>query len=102
MSTTISSDGLEPRRKKALYHAWHRGTKEMDILLGEFADAHVATLSPADLGDLEILMDETDRDLFSWILGSEPTPEARQTSVFAALVAFHSNKYEGAEVTSAA
>ncbi len=96
MSTTISSDGLEPRRKKALYHAWHRGTKEMDILLGEFADAHIATLPLADLIDLEILMDETDRDLFSWIIGSEPTPEVRQTQVFAALVAFHAHKYAAA------
>jgi antitoxin CptB len=96
MSTTISSDGLEPRRKKALYYAWHRGTKEMDILLGEFADAHIATLSVVDLADLEILMDETDRDLFSWIIGSESVPEIRQTPVFAALVAFHAGKYAAA------
>lgn len=89
MSTTISSDGLEPRRKKALYNAWHRGTKEMDILLGEFADARIADLSEADLTDLETLMEEQDRDLFSWVLGSEPVPAERQTAVWEAFVAFH-------------
>ena len=92
MSTTISSDGLEPRRKRALYQAWHRGTKEMDILLGEFADARIAALSEADLGDLEALMEEADKDLFSWLIGSEPTPAARQTPVWAELVEFHSGK----------
>jgi antitoxin CptB len=96
MSTTISSDGLEPRRKKALYQAWHRGTKEMDLLLGEFADARIAALSLADLTDLERLMQETDRDLFSWIIGSEPVPAERATAVWAELVAFHKTKHQAA------
>lgn len=93
MSTTISSDGLEPRRKRALYQAWHRGTKEMDILLGEFADAHIATLSVADLTDLEVLMDEADRNLFSWITGSEELPAEKRSPVFSQIVAFHDGKY---------
>ncbi len=65
----------------------------MDILLGEFADATIASLSLADLTDLEGLMQETDRDLFSWIIGSEAAPDARRTPVFAALVAFHAGKH---------
>ena len=93
MATTISSDGLEPRRKRALYQAWHRGTKEMDILLGEFADARIAVLPEAHLNDLEALMEENDQDLFSWVIGSVPVPEARRTPVFAALVAFQAGKY---------
>ncbi len=96
MSTTISSDGLPPRRKKMLWNAWHRGTKEMDILLGEFADARIAELSDADLADLEALMEETDRDLFAWIVGSEPTPPARQTAVWAEFLAFHKDKHRPA------
>jgi antitoxin CptB len=96
MPTTISSNGLEPRRKRALYQAWHRGTKEMDILLGEFADARIAELSDADLADLEILMEEKDQDLFSWIIGSVDVPDERKTAVWNQLVAFHAGKYTAA------
>jgi antitoxin CptB len=93
MPTTITSNGLEPRRKKALYQAWHRGTKEMDILLGEFADARIAHLSVADLSDFERILVEKDQDLFSWIIGTELTPVDRQSAVFAELVAFHAGKH---------
>jgi antitoxin CptB len=96
MSTTISSDGLPPRKKKALYHAWHRGTREMDLLLGQFADAHLGEMTDGDLGDLEVLMAETDRDLFSWIVGSEPVPEHCNSPVYRQLLAYHADKHQPA------
>ncbi len=96
MPTTISSDGLEPRRKRALYQAWHRGTKEMDILLGEFADARIAHLSETDLLEFEVLLNEKDQDLFSWIVGSVTTPDDRKSAVWDALVAFHADKHQPA------
>lgn len=96
MPTTITSDGLEPRRKKALYQAWHRGTKEMDILLGEFADARIAILSDAELTDFERILVEKDQDLFSWIVGSELTPVDKQSAVFSQIVAFHAHKSSAA------
>ena len=39
-----TSDDLSPRRRKILYHAWHRGTRELDLLLGRFAD-HAADVA---------------------------------------------------------
>lgn len=72
---TRTSDDLDIRRRKALYHAWHRGTRELDLLLGRFADAHIADLSDADLDEFERLMEVPDRDLFAWLLGRVETPE---------------------------
>ena len=96
MSTSLSSDGLPPRRKKALYHAWHRGTKEMDILLGTYADARLPVMSDAELTLFETLMAETDRELFSWIVGSEPVPAELRTPVFEDLLTFHRDKHKPA------
>ncbi|MEJ1159332.1 FAD assembly factor SdhE [Prosthecomicrobium sp. N25] len=87
--TQISSDGLPPSRKKALFRAWHRGTKEMDLLLGTFADAHLATLSETDFAEFERLMDVPDRDLFAWIIDREETPGNYDTPLFRQVKAFH-------------
>ncbi len=43
--STRSSDGLDDRRKRLLFRCWHRGTREMDLILGRFADAEIAELS---------------------------------------------------------
>lgn len=70
-----TSEDLDVRRRKALYHAWHRGTRELDLLLGRFADAEIGTLSDVDLGTFERLMEVPDRELFGWILGREDIPD---------------------------
>lgn len=85
---TRTSDDLDVRRRKALYHAWHRGTREMDLLLGRFADAHIADLSEDELGAFERLMEVPDRDLFGWILGREETPDNYKGPVTEKVLAF--------------
>ena len=87
--TQISSDGLPPPRKKALFRAWHRGTKEMDLLLGTFADAHLGALSEDEFAEFERLMEVPDQDLFGWITGREPTPGNYDTGLFRKVEAFH-------------
>lgn len=84
----ISSDGLEPRRKKALFRAWHRGTKEMDFVMGRFADAHIADMSAEDLIDFEHLLDVSDRELFAWVVGTEPVDPLHDKPVWRAMKAF--------------
>jgi antitoxin CptB len=68
--TTRSSDGLSERRKRLLYRCWHRGTREMDLIMGRFADAHIADLSDAELDDLERLGDLPDPDLYAAFSGA--------------------------------
>ena len=86
---TITSDGLDPRRKKMLFRCWHRGIKEMDIVFGTFADAHLAKLSEEELDVFEYLMSAPDRELFKWISKEEPAPANYQSDLLAQIQAFH-------------
>ncbi|NMA96942.1 MAG: succinate dehydrogenase assembly factor 2, partial [Phyllobacteriaceae bacterium] len=58
-----AGEDIAIRRKRLRYRAWHRGTKEMDLILGPFADAHVESYGAAELDRLEALMDEEDPPL---------------------------------------
>ena len=71
--STRSSDGLDDRRKRLLFRCWHRGTREMDLILGRFADAEIANLTEDELVQFEHLMDVPDPDLYAALTGN-PTP----------------------------
>ena len=89
--STLSSAGLDPRRRRILYQAWHRGMREMDIILGKFADALLPTLSEDELAAFESLMEEPDRDVLMWLTGEAPTPDEYMTPLFRKLKAFHTH-----------
>jgi antitoxin CptB len=75
---TETGDNLDDakRRKKAYFNAWHRGTREMDLLIGGFAERHLDGLSPAQFERFEALLELPDTDLYAWITGREtPPPE---------------------------
>jgi antitoxin CptB len=67
--TTRSSGGLDERRKRLLFRCWHRGTREMDLILGGFADAEIATLGDSELLQLERLIELPDPDLYAALTG---------------------------------
>jgi antitoxin CptB len=72
-----AGEDLSIRRRRLRYRAWHRGTREMDLVLGPFADAHVEGYGTPELDRLEALMDEQDTDLLKWVIGQElPPPDA--------------------------
>lgn len=71
----------ERRRKRLLYQSSHRGTKEADLILGGFARAHMATLTPDQFARLEALLEQSDPDLMSWIGGQSAPPEAHDNDV---------------------
>jgi antitoxin CptB len=79
---TSSSAGLDTRRRKALYHAWHRGMRETDLMLGGFADREIATMGESELTIFESLLEQDDSDLLSWITGQVPVPPAHDTLIF--------------------
>ncbi|GGE79569.1 succinate dehydrogenase assembly factor 2 [Stappia taiwanensis] len=85
--STDDADPNAPRRKRILYRCQHRGMKEMDILLGGFAQHRLAELKPEELDILETLMDVPDQDLFSWMIGRVPVPEAFDTPIYREIVA---------------
>ena len=69
----MTTDG-DARLKKLKFRAWRRGFREADLILGPFADKHVATFSPDELDWFEALLEVPDQDLYAWIVGREPTP----------------------------
>jgi antitoxin CptB len=80
---------LETELKRLRLRSWRRGTREMDLVLGPFADARLATLGPADLAAYDTLLSENDQDLYSWVSGARPAP-ARLSEILALIRAFHS------------
>jgi antitoxin CptB len=89
-STRTSAD-LDTRRRRNLYRAWHRGMREMDLIMGRFADAEIGTMSDADLNEFERLIEVPDRDLLGWITGESETPSNYDTPLFRRLKGFHSH-----------
>jgi len=86
--TTRSSEGLDARRRRLLYRAWHRGTREMDLIMGRFADAMIGMLSDAELDAFERLSDQPEPDVYAWITGERPVPSEHDTALFGKLRSF--------------
>jgi antitoxin CptB len=86
--STRSSGGLDDRRKRLLFRCWHRGTREMDLVLGRFADAEIATLSDDELTLLERLIELPDPDLYAAITGDRALPAEHQSALFDRIKAF--------------
>ena len=78
----ISSKGLDERRRRLLFRSWHRGIREMDLVLGRFADAEIAKLSDADLDEYEAWLEVPDQKIFTWVNGTHPAPAEIDTPLF--------------------
>ena len=89
--TTRSSEGLDARRRRLLFRAWHRGTREMDLIMGRFADAMIGELSEAELDAFERLAEEPEPDVYAWITGDRPVPSEQDTTLFQKLRTFARN-----------
>jgi antitoxin CptB len=86
--STRSSGGLDDRRKRLLFRSWHRGTREMDLILGRFADAEITGLSDDELVEFERLMEIPDPDLYAALIGDKPLAAEHQSALFDRLKAF--------------
>ena len=70
----MTDQHLQNWRNKLIFRADHRGTKEMDLILGTFAKDHVPGFNEADLTAFEGLLQENDPNLYNWITGKEDPP----------------------------
>ena len=75
----------ETRLKRLRFRAWHRGTREADLMIGGFFDAQGAGWSGAELDWFEALLEEQDVDIMAWAIGSQPCPERWQGTMMAAM-----------------
>ena len=78
----------DTRRKRLLFRSWHRGTREADLILGSFADEHLAAFDEAQLDRYEALLDCADADIFDWVSGRTAPPPEHDHDVTRLLISF--------------
>lgn len=79
----MTLEDIENKRKRLIFRSGHRGTKEMDLIMGSFAERHVPTFSEKELAEYEALLGESDPDLYEWIAGrAAPPPEIAGGAIF--------------------
>jgi antitoxin CptB len=77
-----TSAGLDERRRRLLFRSWRRGTREMDLIIGRFAEATIGDLTEEEMTEFERLSDVPDPDIYAWLTGSQPVPEEYDLAVF--------------------
>lgn len=76
------------RRKRLKFRSWHRGMREVDLIMGNFADQHLHAFSPEQLTQFERILDIEDPYLYAWLSGSAPLPEAESSPVMQMMLDF--------------
>lgn len=89
----MSSETHDIRLKRLKMRCWRRGTKEMDLILGPFADTQLSWLSSEILDVLEELLEENDQDLYLWYAGKQQGP-GKYDKAFSAIRQYHDQGFE--------
>ncbi|MCC7276211.1 MAG: succinate dehydrogenase assembly factor 2 [Alphaproteobacteria bacterium] len=72
---------MDVRLKRLRFRSAHRGTKEIDLILGAFAERRLDSLDAGQLDRYEALIDSQDPNLYEWIAGLAPPPPEHDTDV---------------------
>ncbi len=86
------ADDLETRRKRLKYRSLHRGTKELDLLLGAFATRHLAAMSAAEIDSYEAILAADEHAIYGWLTGRAPVPAEHENEVMAKILGFEFQK----------
>ncbi len=78
----------EKRRKRILFRAWHRGTREADLLMGRFAERYLAEMTPQEMDQFEAVLELPEPDLLAWYVGRAAPPEDMLTPVLKSILDF--------------
>lgn len=79
---------LDAHRRKLVFRAWRRGFREMDLLMGGFADVHMSTLEEESVAEFERLLSIPDWEVYAWIIGQKPVPPNHAGPVLDRLIAY--------------
>jgi len=85
----------QAERRKLKFRAWRRGFREMDLLMGSFADAHIDDMSDADLAEFERLLATPDWEVFAWLVGQKPVPENYKSPLLDQILSFRYEAHSG-------
>ena len=87
MTDVEQGGSSENRRKRLLFRAQRRGFKEVDLIFGAYAEAHLMRLDEMGLDQFEALLTAPDQDVYAWLRGAMPVPPEYDNPVFAGLKA---------------
>lgn len=82
------SEAMDIRRKRLRFRCWHRGTKELDLILGGFCDRELAGMSDRELDDFESLLEVPERTIYAWLTGLDEPPPGYRSGIIRRLRAF--------------
>lgn len=89
MHEVAEQDNISIIRKRLIFRSWHRGTREIDLMLGRFADEHMAAFGAEQLALYDRFLNNSDPDIYSWLTRQEPVPPAEDNDVVRLLLAFY-------------
>ena len=92
MEDSATDDSLAMRKRRLRFRVWHRGLREVDLLLGRFADARLDDLNDHQITQFENLLDIPDRQVLAWAIGEEPIPDAHDTELMQSIIAFYGGR----------
>ncbi|WP_300396160.1 succinate dehydrogenase assembly factor 2 [Henriciella sp.] len=79
---------MDARRRKLIFRASRRGFKEMDLIMGQFADQHVSEMVEGELEEFERLLATPDWEVYAWLVGTKPVPPNYAGPVLDRLLSF--------------
>lgn len=79
---------MDERRRKLNFRAWRRGFREMDLIMGQFADQHIGAMPENELQEFERLLATPDWEVYAWIVGNKPVPPNYAGPVLDRLLSF--------------
>jgi antitoxin CptB len=85
----MTIEDTQKKRKRLIFRSWHRGTREMDLIMGTFADSCVESLSAQELDLYDQLLETPDPDLYDWVSGRKDVPAEHLTPVMSMLLEHH-------------
>jgi len=86
-----NTTSMELKRKRLIFRSWHRGTREIDLMLGRFADLHLPDFNDSQLNSYERLLNNSSPDIYNWISKNEPVPPSEQSEVTDIILDFFKN-----------
>jgi antitoxin CptB len=82
------NEDLETTRKKLLYRATYRGTRELDLLVGGFAKTRVAGFTADECEEFRVILEFPEISLSAWLTGQEAVPQEIKTPLMLELLGY--------------
>lgn len=88
------AEDFATRVKRLKYRSRHRGTKELDMLLGRFAERHLDAMTAAEIELYEAILEADEHDIYHWLTGQMPVPAEHDNAVMRRILSFEFTKSE--------